>query len=92
MSARYWWIVDLEDYPASEVKGRYSSEQEANSAINIIRNQCESLVVVPARNMFEAIEKAPEYCKKGKEWLEDKANNFMDISSISSLDPKLIYG
>lgn len=92
MSARYWWIVDLEDYPASEVKGRYSSEQEANSAIDFLRSQCESLVVVPARNMFEAIEKAPEYCKKGREWLEDKANSFMDISCISNLDPKLIYG
>jgi hypothetical protein len=92
MAGKYWWIVDLEDYPASEVKGRYSSEKEANDMVKILENQYDSLVVVPARNMFEAIEKSPDYCKKGRDWLEGKASSFSDIDSILKLDSKLVYG
>lgn len=92
MVGRYWWIVDIEDYPDSDVKGRYPNEQEANRMVEVLKSQYDSLVVVPARNMFEAIEKAPDYCNKGRDWIENKKASFFSVDDILKLDPKLIYG
>lgn len=100
MSDKNWWfIVDITDYPESEIVGRRVLKESAEKDKKFIsrdRDISESmLVLVEAGNMYKAMEDAPKSSKMPREWFESKlsSSDYSNVEKeIENLPDYILYG
>ena len=92
--AESWWVVDVENYPDCNILGRHSTEASAKktkSMLRVPRGEIDTLIIVPANGMFEAIEKVPQFSRLGDNWFRDKTKEFYDISDVIRMPDYALY-
>jgi hypothetical protein len=85
-----YWLIDVSDYPDNREIGKFDSREKADK-VRSSRKDADILVVVPANDLFDALDKVEKYSTLGHNYFEKKMKQSFDFSDILVMDKRLIY-
>jgi hypothetical protein len=85
-----YWLIDISDYPDSREIGTFDGREKAEKN-RLDRKDANMLVVVPANDLFDALDKVEKYSTLGNNYFEKKMKQSFDFSDILAMDKRLIY-
>jgi len=85
-----YWLIDVSDYPDNREIGIFDSIEKAERK-RLDMKDANMLVVVPANDLFDALDKVEKYSILGHNYFEKKMKQSFDFSDILAMDKRLIY-